>query len=947
MEWRAVREHLRTTAEYIGSKTLKDGIYVDVYLLASERARWLVHLVEIGTGNSGTAVLTERYRNELQVESVLFVGVAGGVQGLRLGDVVVPDHVYPYQSGKQSPGGFGARPRSWAPPHRFLHAAKHAARELEQLDSTDYKIHFKPIASGDVVLNDAESDLRTQILHRHYEDAAAIEMEGAGFAQAAQLADSLQALIIRGISDLADGKKYAADAAGSQERAAANAAKVAIAALAALTLPEPGESTLGRGLTSQEPAEPPVQVPSAPPPAQGLNEPPRATEPRTEPVRASQPDEILGPPLPPPPERPATGPGASTPPPRRPRRGPRPSTESRQKLLKRALPAVALVAVAAVIAVVVLPGRGDGTDDKASSALSDCGEATDRLRIAASVDKSEPLKRAAEAYGNRSAEGQCVEVKVDGVNSGTGMRALARGWKESDGYEPDVWSPAGSTWLSLARARATESNKALFPQQAESIVQSPLTIAMPKPMAKALNWPERRFDWATLAEWAQNADSFWADHDKPEWGAFKLGKTNPGYSTSGLNATVAAFFAKTGTSSELGKPHIDKPANRAFAKSIEESAVHYGDTTLTFLFNLRQADRSSPEKAMSYISAVTLEENTVAAYNAGYPCGALSGEKGCEKTSKPDTPLVSFYPKDGVPFSDHPYIELTGMSPAQKAVSGDFLAYLHDTTVFDKQFAPYGFRNHKGDDPKGSKVLNAANGVLHDAQFTRMPMPGGEVLDHLLNVWPTLRRRANVRIVIDTSESMNETVPGRGETKIKLLKQAEPALFGEFTGTDRVGLLKFSDADVLGGGKDYKELVPLGPYNEKLPGGTRADLLSDNVKSLEPEGATGLYDTLDHTTQAMRDDYDPKAINAIVLLTDGRNEDIGSLSKETLLKRIGDPDQQQIRIFTIAYGNKADEKDNNGRSVLQEIADASGGRAYDARRAETIRDVLTSVISNF
>lgn len=97
----------------------------------------------------------------------------------------------------------------------------------------------------------------------------------------------------------------------------------------------------------------------------------------------------------------------------------------------------------------------------------------------------------------------------------------------------------------------------------------------------------------------------------------------------------------------------------------------------------------------------------------------------------------------------------------------------------------------------------------------------------------------------------------------------------------------------------------------------------------------------------MRDDYDPQAINAIVLLTDGHNEDVGSLTQAELLKRIGDPAQHQIRVFTIAYGSEADEDDTNGRSALEEIANASGGKDYDAKRAETIEQVITSVISNF
>lgn len=870
-----------------------DGVY----------ASWTVHLAQVGVTNVVAALGTHGLLEVLRPDVALLVGIAGSLKDdIPPGDVVVATKVYEIHGAKVSAEGRGARPDAVDTSLSLWQTALYA--------DVRSKCHFKPIASGDVVLDAKSGDIRSR-LSSTYQDAAALEMEGFGFCKAAQR-HRTEALVIRGISDRADGEKGAADAEGGQQRAAANAAEVAVAVL--------------------------------------LQHQPEGTD-------TSAPKKKLPPR---PPERPRRPGGTSGRTPRRPyaarwradrwRNGGKNGWKGRAKLW------VPLTAAAVALGIVLQScgnGGTDGGDAKplsgsASPALPACDAAnTAPLTIAASVDKSEPMRRAAEAYGNRVAGGKCLAIKVEDKNSGDGMRALVGGWSESDGTKPDVWAPAGTTWLSLARAAANGKNARQFPERAEPIVQSPLTIAMPKPMAEALNWPERRFTWAQLAEWAKNADGFWAGHKKPEWGPFKLGKTNPGYSTSGLNATVAAFYATTGTSGELGIPHIDDLGNRAFVKTIEQAAVHYGDTTLTFLSNLREADRSSPQKAMSYISAVTLEENTVAAYNAGYPCGALSTADDCAKTTPPDTPLVSFYPKDGVPFSDHPYIELNGMSSAKKAVADDFLRYLQSPQVYGKQFAPYGFRTHEGTIPQGSAQLVEANGVLPKAQFTRMPMPRGDVLSHLLEVWPTLRRRANVRIVIDTSESMNDVIPGTGDTKMERLKQAQATLFGEFTGTDRVGLWKFSDAFVLGGDTDYKELVPLGPYNQKLAAGTRAELLAENVHSLEPEGATGLNDTLDAATKAMRDDYDPQAINAIVLLTDGHNEDVGSLTQAELLKRIGDPAQHQIRVFTIAYGSEADEDDTNGRSALEEIANASGGKDYDAKRAETIEQVITSVISNF
>lgn len=900
MEYDKVEAHLTNA----GAQRVADQADHVVHELIG-RVPWRVHLVRTGTGNTATASAVSRLLTEVRPEVALFVGIAAGRKDAAPRDVVVAETVYEYQRGKQSAEGFQARPRSWEPPAEIIGTAERVARGLGPLST--YTIHFKPIASGDAVI-DSPAAPEHRIIRTFYEDTAAIETEGAGFAKATQshASKGLQWLLVRGISDLADGEKKALEAANTQEHAALNAAEVAVGVLRALDVEPLAPST--RTLSTLS-----LRLPSK------ESKPPAGPEPEAA-------------------SRPA------------PRKRPVAARAGRRRLVW-AVPSVAAATVLAVIALQSCgnggPGTGDAAPLSASAMLPSCTQANTVLYIAASVDKSQPMRNAAEKYGLRTADGRCVEVRVEDKNSGEAMRALTRGWDEDDGNRPDVWAPAGSSWLSMARADAKGEARDLFPEQASSIVKSPLTVAMPKPMAEVLEWPENEFSWGELADWSRNAKDFWSERDQPKWGDFKLGKTNPGYSTSGLNATIGAFYAATGTSGELTEARLDDPGNRAFVESIEQSAVHYGETTLTFLANLRRADETSTQKAMSYISAVTLEESTVAAYNAGHPCGALSNDKGCEQTSPPDTPLVSFYPTDGILYSDHPYIELNSMSPAKRQVAEDFLAYMQSPGIFDEVFAPYGFRTHDGKIRDKSPLLDEKSGTLPETKLDPLSTPREDVLKHLLDIWPALRRPTNVLLVIDTSGSMNDEIRGTAESKLARLKQAEAELFSEFTGSDRVGLWKFSDAEDLGGDKDYRELVPIGPYQEKLTGGARQKLLAENFRALEAEGATGLYDTLDAATAAMREEYDPKAINAIVLLTDGRNEDHGSLSKETLLEHIRDTSRPQVRIFTIAYGSEADELDQKGRTVLQEIADAGSGQMYDARQAETIEQVITSVISNF
>lgn len=918
VEYEKVDTRLRQAgATRIDTATLHGNKRAAVYRLG-DADPWQVYVVQDVRGNIETSRQVALCLGSVLPEIALFIGIAAGRKDARRGHVVVAESVSQYGRGKRTGSDFLARSNGWRPPRRALETAKQVADDLET-QGVVYRIHFKPIASGDAVIDSTDA-VDHEIIRRAYEDAAAIETEGAGFADAVEdyVSSGMQWLLVRGISDLADGRKKASDDDGWQAYAADHAAQVGVAALVALTRAESADPVQG---TTADPAQGTTADPS----------PAHHEEASTSPFLSS--DAV--PPTPPPPVPDKD----------------RPSPAGLRRWRWMAVPVLAL----AVTLVLILQSCGNGDaghgDPKTLSAspLPGCDQADTTVDIAASVDKSRPLRLAAKAYGNVRAAGRCVRVEVQDKNSGEAMRALVRGWQESDGRKPEVWAPAGTAWLSLARANAKGEAAGLFPKDAESIVTSPLTIAMPKPMAEVLEWPENTFSWSELADWSTHAKGFWGQKNRgrPEWGDFKLGKTNPGYSTSGLNATIGAFYAATGTSAELSTARLDSSANRAFVESIEQSAVHYGDTTLTFLSNLRQADRNSPQKAMSYISAVTLEENTVAAYNAGYPCGALSAEKGCERTTKPQTPLVSFYPKDGILYSDHPYIELSGMDSAQRAVADDFLTHLQSPEVFDEQFAPYGFRTHDGKIRKGSLLLGKGSGVLPTTVLQPLSTPRDDVLKHLLDLWPALRRHANVLLLIDTSGSMNDEIPGTGDTKLERLKRTRRELFAEFTGSDRVGLWKFSDAEDLGGDKDYRKLVPLGPYDEKLAGGTRRKLLSENFEALEAEGATGLNDTLDAATTAMRADYDPKAINAIVLLTDGVNEDRGSLSDEALLRHVGDTSQPLVRVFTIAYGSAADSDDQRGRSMLQKIADAGGGQMYNAKKAETIEEVITSVISNF
>ncbi|MGW5863223.1 5'-methylthioadenosine/S-adenosylhomocysteine nucleosidase family protein [Streptomyces sp. NPDC055239] len=210
---------------------------------------WEVYLARVGQGNQGAAVLTERAIHMIAPDAVFFTGIAGGMKhDVALGDVIVATRVLAYQGGKQEET-FKTRPETWPASHRLEQAAHFAvldpdwSQSLLPNDRETPEVHFKPIAAGEVVVNAPSSALQ-DLLDVHYNGVAAIETEGAGFASAASMAGQVPALVIRGISDRADGSKQHTDGGGFQLIAADNAAALTIATIKALPFPRATDAKL-------------------------------------------------------------------------------------------------------------------------------------------------------------------------------------------------------------------------------------------------------------------------------------------------------------------------------------------------------------------------------------------------------------------------------------------------------------------------------------------------------------------------------------------------------------------------------------------------------------------------------------------------------------------------------------------------------------------------------
>lgn len=197
---------------------------------------WRVASAEIRAGNVMASSISERAFEHFNPQVALFVGVAGGLKDVRLGDVVAATKVYAYESGKETDGKFKPRPdlnwSSYAMEQR-ARATRTRGTWTERLKLQHDKepvAYIGPIAAGEKVVGATRSET-AKIIRQTYSDAVTVEMEGRGFVNALHTNEGVSGIVIRGISDLLDNKSES-DAEGWQEIAADSAAAFAFELLA-------------------------------------------------------------------------------------------------------------------------------------------------------------------------------------------------------------------------------------------------------------------------------------------------------------------------------------------------------------------------------------------------------------------------------------------------------------------------------------------------------------------------------------------------------------------------------------------------------------------------------------------------------------------------------------------------------------------------------------------
>ncbi|GAA1956517.1 substrate-binding and VWA domain-containing protein [Microbacterium deminutum] len=570
-------------------------------------------------------------------------------------------------------------------------------------------------------------------------------------------------------------------------------------------------------------------------------------------------------------------------------------------------------------------GEGDFADDGCTHiAVATSSEKVNMLDALAAAFKDSPEAKALDT---------CATVRPVNVSSGDATRFLTAGgdWpNENRELWPTLWSPASTVWTERVAAAASPS----LVGEPRSFTRTPVVFGMPEPMARALGWPGKPISITDLKGLCSDPDG-WGSVGKSVWGSFKISKTNPNTSTTGLSAILMQSYEAAGKTE--GLTAADVAAAEDFSRVFEECVIHYGDTTgkvLTTLYHETQNGASGS----GYVSAVALEETSLLNYNQGNP-DSHTVQPG-EKLTPPKQKLVAVYPEGGSMWSDNPVTVLGAdwVTPVQRDAGQAFAAFLQ-TEAAQRILPEYGFRPLDETVPLG-KLFTEEYGVDPAKPVVTLPRPEVDVVSAAIDQWTQIRKPSSVLELIDISGSMDEAI-GDGRSKLDGAIEGAQATLSHFRTTDQVGVWAFTTGLDSEAGHNIALLRPVQPL-----GADRESLGSslDDLRFSDRQG-TPLYDAIAAAYDEMRARAEPGRINAIVVLSDGQDTD-SSMSLDSLVAKIGTAkreggDAAPVRIFPIAYGDGADT------SVLQRIAEATGGQWFDASDPAKIDLVFASVINNF
>lgn len=554
------------------------------------------------------------------------------------------------------------------------------------------------------------------------------------------------------------------------------------------------------------------------------------------------------------------------------------------------------VAIATVLVLTVAGGTAAAVQSGLLSFGASCQEDAVRLKVAASPDVVPALRAAAERARDDSltSDGRCVDVTVTAQDSSKVADTLLAGRKS----DAQVWVPDSQVWVE----RVSADTGATEVTPVGSFASSPVGVAVVPRAAKSLGWPRKTYSWIELAGATLRDD------------ALRLGAADPARSATGL-------LALTRLTTAAGAVEGGDTQAAAMMKTLSQRT---SDSDTQVLDTLPRDASGTEQGNPKRNQALILSEQAVFAYNTA------DGGDG----------LDLFYPKDGSPRLDFPYtlVDQAVLTTDESRAALRFVNYLRKPEQ-RKLLHSYGFRT--SDDQVDAAVVTRAGGSKPQPYAKAAVRPASQTaIQEALGTWTITVQSARITTVVDASSSMSEEVTSDGQSRMDVTKASLLQALATFTPDDEIGLWDFSTK--LDGDKDYRVLVPTERLGSAQGNGTQRDRLTAAFSGLTPvpNGATGLYDTTLAAYKSAVSSYAKGKFNALVVLTDGVNQDPGSISRGALISRLRqltDPDRP-VPLIMIAVGPDAD------RTEATQIATATGGSGQEVTDPSQIHEVILKAI---
>jgi Ca-activated chloride channel family protein len=526
------------------------------------------------------------------------------------------------------------------------------------------------------------------------------------------------------------------------------------------------------------------------------------------------------------------------------------------------------------------------------------------VEVHSSNTKQDWLDQVAASFneGDHKVGGQPIAVTVYHVGSGSSMNDILDGK-----ILPVVWSPGSDLWVTAINQQWRDrTGQALTDGLCPATLRLPLAIAMWRPMAEALGWPDAAIGWDDLADLSTNPEG-WAAYGHPEWGQFKFGHPHPEHSNSGMLSLVAEVYSAAEQTEGLTVDAVKSQQVVDSVGAVEERVFHYGKKDTDILMRMTQR---GPE----YLHAVTSYEANVIKWNRDH---------GDELRF----PFVAIYPDDGTFWVENPYCILDAAWVDDK--QAEAAAIFRDYLLAPEQQAlaiDWGLR------PAESSValhapIDAEHGAVPSVTMEQVPhlaYPSDEVVGHILDVWHQVKKKATVILLLDTSGSMRD---GKIENAVRgavtFLDQMDPA--------DEVYAVAFA-SEVI----ELPSSGPVGQVREEL---------KPSVSGLFADGATVLHQAVIYAVDRIqeRKAQDEAAgesrLYGIVVLSDGKNDTDGGPTESDMLSQLpSGKEASGVKIYTIAYGDDAD------LDLLKTLANRTNGKQFsgDVENIEAVYFLISS-----